>query len=214
MKRKQYLKLIKKNNRKAQLYSNRLKRKQTKEELCLSNKLDQEGIFCLPQSYFFDSKRVFIVDLKLFLNDGSKLIIEVDGKNHKYQKEYDNDRTIWLTQKRNCKVLRFTNDEINNNLDLVISKIKEYNPKHFGNMEQEEPKVRKNNWFSNFLINKAKFEEEYHIHCDLSYTQEPHIKDGKGKFYLTLNLDKLTMKAIRLYRLIKVKTKYVPNEVK
>ena len=51
------------------------------------------------------------------------LIIEVDGEIHKYQKEEDEQRTIELI-KKGFKVIRFTNDEVLKNIELVLEIIK------------------------------------------------------------------------------------------
>ena len=53
-----------------------------------------------------------------------KLIIEIDGEIHKYRKEYDNDREHFLNEK-GYRVIRFENDEVLNNIEFVIKKIKE-----------------------------------------------------------------------------------------
>ena len=53
-----------------------------------------------------------------------KLIIEVDGEIHKFQKKYDDERTKFLNE-RGYRVLRFNNEEILNEIELVIQKIKE-----------------------------------------------------------------------------------------
>lgn len=52
-----------------------------------------------------------------------KLIIEVDGEIHKIKKEYDEGRTYQL-EELGYKVIRFTNEEIKNNLGKVMEKIK------------------------------------------------------------------------------------------
>ncbi|MFZ4739980.1 MAG: leucine--tRNA ligase [Bacteroidales bacterium] len=52
-----------------------------------------------------------------------KLIIEVDGKIHEQQKEQDAERTLEL-EKIGFEVIRFTNEEIINNIDNVIDTIK------------------------------------------------------------------------------------------
>lgn len=52
-----------------------------------------------------------------------KLIIEVDGEIHDFQKEYDDDRTF-LLQERGFRVIRFKNEEVLNNIDKVIEQIK------------------------------------------------------------------------------------------
>ncbi len=63
----------------------------------------------------------YIVD---FYCPSKKLIIEVDGPEHliKENKEYDEVRTKFF-EGLDIKVLRFTNGEINNNIDRVIQKI-------------------------------------------------------------------------------------------
>jgi len=62
----------------------------------------------------------FIAD---FYCHQSKLVIEVDGKIHKYQKEYDYGREAEI-EKYGIKIIRFTNDEVINDVDRVIEKIK------------------------------------------------------------------------------------------
>jgi 5-methyltetrahydrofolate--homocysteine methyltransferase len=52
-----------------------------------------------------------------------KLIIEVDGEIHKYQKEQDEQRTFELNEK-GYKVIRFTNEEVLHNIYSVLDKIK------------------------------------------------------------------------------------------
>ena len=53
-----------------------------------------------------------------------KLIIEIDGKIHLKQKEFDQLRTLRLND---CgfEVIRFTNEEVNENPELVAQKIKD-----------------------------------------------------------------------------------------
>jgi leucyl-tRNA synthetase len=65
----------------------------------------------------------FITD---FVCLDKKLIIEIDGEYHndKDQKEKDDERTLVLEQKYFYKVIRFTNDEVLNDLKNVVSKIK------------------------------------------------------------------------------------------
>jgi len=62
----------------------------------------------------------FIVD---FVCLEKSLIIEVDGEIHETQKEYDEGRTYELEQ-FDFKVIRFTNDEVKNELSNVLEKIK------------------------------------------------------------------------------------------
>jgi leucyl-tRNA synthetase len=51
------------------------------------------------------------------------LIIEVDGKIHEQQKEQDRERTEYLND-RGFRVIRFTNEDIETNIDAVVEKIK------------------------------------------------------------------------------------------
>ena len=60
----------------------------------------------------------FIVD---FYCHEAKLVVEIDGDihNHQENKEYDENRTFEL-EKFGLKVIRFRNDEINNNIKKVL----------------------------------------------------------------------------------------------
>ena len=62
----------------------------------------------------------FIAD---FYCHQSKLVVEVDGEIHKYQKEYDDGREAEM-EKYGIKIIRFTNDEVINDIEKVIEKIK------------------------------------------------------------------------------------------
>lgn len=53
-----------------------------------------------------------------------KLAIELDGWQHKENKSYDDERTAFL-EDLDIQILRFWNNEINDNLERVISKIVE-----------------------------------------------------------------------------------------
>jgi very-short-patch-repair endonuclease len=58
----------------------------------------------------------FILD---FYCSENRLGVEVDGKVHDSQKEYDVERTRIL-ENLNIKILRFTNEEILNNIENVL----------------------------------------------------------------------------------------------
>ena len=62
----------------------------------------------------------FIAD---FYCHSSKLVIEIDGEIHNYQKEYDINREAEI-KKNEIKVIRFTNQEVFNNLDHVLNTIR------------------------------------------------------------------------------------------
>jgi leucyl-tRNA synthetase len=65
----------------------------------------------------------FIVD---FVCLDKKLIIEIDGEYHNdtEQNQKDEERTVSLEQKHLFKVIRFTNNEVENHLEEVLNKIK------------------------------------------------------------------------------------------
>jgi len=61
----------------------------------------------------------FIVD---FYCHEARLVIEIDGEIHNQQREYDDGRSAEM-EKYFIKVIRFTNSEVENNIDNVIIKI-------------------------------------------------------------------------------------------
>ncbi len=62
----------------------------------------------------------YIID---FYAPSIKLAIELDGNDHKENKDYDKNRTNYLKDK-GIKVLRFWNSEIENDIDKVLEKIR------------------------------------------------------------------------------------------
>ena len=72
---------------------------------------------------FFDllgKETFFIAD---FYCHEEKLVIEIDGGYHERQKEYDLLRTE-IINSLGIKVIRFTNDDIENNLTAVLQKLR------------------------------------------------------------------------------------------
>ncbi len=63
----------------------------------------------------------FIID---FYCPKSKLAIEIDGVQHQNNLEYDQERT-WFLNSLGIKVLRFGNDEVNQDVDVVVKRIEE-----------------------------------------------------------------------------------------
>ena len=61
----------------------------------------------------------FIAD---FYCHDARLVIEIDGEIHNQQKEYDDGRSGEM-EKYSIKVIRFTNSEVENNIDDVIKRI-------------------------------------------------------------------------------------------
>ncbi len=97
-----------------------MRRNPTKAESLLWNELRTKRIgYKFRQQHPIDN---YIVD---FVCLSKRLIIEVDGEIHQYQLEKDGERELLLKEKKGFKVLRFTNNEILNNLKTVLSKIEE-----------------------------------------------------------------------------------------
>ncbi len=64
----------------------------------------------------------FVVD---FLCAKAKLVIEVDGDSHANSTEYDAERSRWLNEQKDYRVIRFTNREVLKNIAAVVEKIRE-----------------------------------------------------------------------------------------
>ena len=64
----------------------------------------------------------FIAD---FYCHKARLVVEVDGEIHKEQIEYDKDRTAAI-EKHDLKVIRFTNQQVENEIESVILEISQY----------------------------------------------------------------------------------------
>ena len=52
-------------------------------------------------------------------------MVEVDGPIHLQQRAYDRERTAWLEEERGYRVIRFTNEEVMNDIEGVLQRIRE-----------------------------------------------------------------------------------------
>jgi very-short-patch-repair endonuclease len=98
-----------------------LRKKSTHAEQILWKHLrrrQQNGAFFRRQHPY----GIYILDFYCFK---SSIAIEVDGGIHLSKVEYDEERTRYL-ESSGITVLRFNNQEIENNIQSVIEKIKEY----------------------------------------------------------------------------------------
>lgn len=107
----------------------RLRKNQTNAEKILWQKLHNRNFFELkftrqhPIYYFKNDKKKFLI--ADFYCNNLKLIVEVDGRIHEKQKNYDQIREELLESKL-YKIIRFKNEEIENNINGVLIKLKEY----------------------------------------------------------------------------------------
>ena len=99
--------------------ANSMRKTMTKAELLIWDQIksDKLGIKFRRQ-YIIEN---YIAD---FANLSHKIIIEIDGDSHINSLEYDNHRTDIL-KIYGFNIIRFNNNEIYNNLDIVILKLKE-----------------------------------------------------------------------------------------
>jgi very-short-patch-repair endonuclease len=103
-----------------------LKEKPTKEEEIL-------WMFLKNKKTGYHIRRQHVIDYYItdFVCLSKKLIIEIDGKIHLKQREHDQLRSFRLNE-LGYKVIRFTNEEVNEKPEQVALKIKEIleNDKH------------------------------------------------------------------------------------
>lgn len=105
------------NNRKRLAIRRDLRKKLTKQELLLWNEIRNNKM-----GYKFRrqvSIGPYFVD---FYCKEKNLVIEIDGGQHKDNKDYDKERTLYM-KSFDLGTLRFWNSEIENNLNNVLSKI-------------------------------------------------------------------------------------------
>ncbi len=98
--------------------SRKLRNNMTECEKMLWEKISRKQLNGLKFRRQFPIGR-YIAD---FYNHEKKLIIEIDGSIHNQQKEYDKNREKYL-EASGYNIIRFTNDEVINNINMVIDKI-------------------------------------------------------------------------------------------
>lgn len=98
-----------------------------KRKFLRNNQTSQETIlwsYLRKNTYGIKFRRQYSVGPYIldFYSPRNKLAIEVDGSEHIKNKEYDNERSEFL-KTFGIRIIRFWNNEINNNIDGVINKI-------------------------------------------------------------------------------------------
>lgn len=123
---------LKKVQKKIQGYAFGLKRKATKSEIILKKELERRGIKHKFQTFFHDSKVGFIVDFLLRKENTCPLVVEIDGDSHDSEKakKYDEWRSEWLKEKRNCRIVRFRNEEVIKDVNAVVDEIQQIQDNH------------------------------------------------------------------------------------
>jgi len=105
-------------NRGRTAFARKLRKNQTQAEKLLWERLrkDQLGVRFLRQKPLWP----YIAD---FYCAQYRLCIEIDGSSHQDKEEYDAQRTAYLYD-HHVSVIRFTNDDVESNTDMVIDFIK------------------------------------------------------------------------------------------
>ena len=96
-----------------------LRNRMTNSEILLWEKLKGNQILGLK----FRSQHPIDIFIADFYCHAARLVVEIDGEIHEGQIEYDDGREAEI-EKYGIKIIRFTNNEILNELDIVIDKIK------------------------------------------------------------------------------------------
>lgn len=113
----------------AKLVCRELRRNSTKAERIIWEKLRNKQFygkkFYRQYPIFHDitgKETFFVADFFCYTE---KIIIELDGKYHQYRLKEDEERTK-IFNHLGLSVIRFTNEEIINDLNCVLDKIKEF----------------------------------------------------------------------------------------
>lgn len=112
------------NQIKGSKYRNGLEKRATKHELIFKEALIDCGIKFQFQKLYYSQFAVYILDFYL-KTDCGRYSIEIDGKTHDElkQKEYDKKRSNWMLVKRKTKTIRFTNEQVENDLKGCITQV-------------------------------------------------------------------------------------------
>ncbi len=110
-------------NRKLQPFANKLRKRMTKAEACLW----KYGLRARQrQGYQFRRQRPVLHFIADFLCLPLKLVIEVDGITHQWEETIRQDkRKDYVLQQAGFTVLRFTDEEVLNHINYVITAIDE-----------------------------------------------------------------------------------------
>lgn len=104
-----------------------MRKNPTKEEKIFGDALKTNNIKFRWQSLCYTKEFQCIVDF-FIKSDGQKIAIEIDGNYHlsKEQIEKDTYRTQWLKEKRGYDVIRFTNKQVNEDINLCLITLADY----------------------------------------------------------------------------------------
>jgi cyclase len=93
-----------------------LRHNMTPSERRLWRRLKRSGLRFKPQHILYP----YIID---FHSPRHSVCVEVDGAIHATQRDYDARRDLYLTQKYRVRIVRVSNDEVDQMLDTVVERI-------------------------------------------------------------------------------------------
>ncbi len=96
-----------------------LRKNMTNAEALLWERLKNNGL-----GVRFKAQHPISIYIADFYCHQKRLIIEVDGEIHKYKLEHDIERDKTMTD-YGLQIIRFTNEEVLNNIDAVVTKIEQ-----------------------------------------------------------------------------------------
>jgi very-short-patch-repair endonuclease len=98
--------------------------KELRENMTSAEKVLWERLRCNQLGVRFKAQHPIDIFIADFYCHRAKLVVEVDGEIHVSQSDYDDGRTAEL-ERLGLTLIRFTNEEVLKDVDLVIQQIKD-----------------------------------------------------------------------------------------
>lgn len=120
-----------KTQKKVNYYAKQLVKRRTRHEKLVLQELTKRKVDFTFQKTVFEMKIGYILDFYFKNKFSKRYCIEIDGDTHNSEsaKKYDLKRAQWLLERRRIQTIRFTNKEVETNLNGVIEKIMSLDPK-------------------------------------------------------------------------------------
>lgn len=123
-------------------FQKKLRVSATSAEKLFKKAMHERGLKFKFQKYFYSLTYKCIVDF-YFASDNAKIAVELDGGYHDSdsQQARDSARTSWLLLARNCKVIRFTNEEVFDDVDKCLIRLADYYLKYVKRSQSKNFKI-------------------------------------------------------------------------
>ncbi len=109
-------------------FKKELRKKATPAEKVFKRTLKEYGLKFTFQKPFYKVDDLRCIADFYFWMDKPKIIVEIDGGYHNEPEQQlkDEFRTNWLKERRNCRVIRFTNNEVISSPNTCILKLADF----------------------------------------------------------------------------------------